>query len=237
MPDVFINYRTGDGHQAAATIEEALSARFGKERIYYASKSIPPGTPFDGHLIHGVRRSGVLLALIGPGWIGHEALQSDGDWVRREIQEAFLCDIRVIPVLIGRRTERPAKDDLPMPLRKLADCQSLRYDHQNKEYDLKQIGDTLAKLVPELATADQEASTDLPSSASNHNTTGDVYGASVQGSTVNGDVSAVREAHGPVHIGPSNVHMGDGGNYFQGGNAGGIRQNFGRSRPEEDDEK
>lgn len=236
MPDVFINYRTGDGEQAAATIEEALSARFGKDRIYYASKSIPPGTPFDGHLIHGVRRSGVLLALIGPGWIGHEALQSDGDWVRREIQEAFLCDIRVIPVLLGRRTERPAKDDLPRPLRKLADCQSLRYDHQNKEYDLKQLGDTLARLVPELASADREASAEHPSSAATHNIAGGVHGTAVQG-TVNGDVSTVREAHGQVHIGPSTVRMGEGGNYFQGGNQGGIRQNFGRSRPEEDDEK
>ncbi|QOV39634.1 toll/interleukin-1 receptor domain-containing protein [Streptomyces ferrugineus] len=236
MPDVFINYRTGDGEQAAATIEEALSARFGKDRIYFASKSIPPGTPFDGHLIHGVRRSGVLLALIGPGWTGHAALRSDGDWVRREIQEAFLCDIRVIPVLVGRRTERPAKDELPVPLRKLTDCQSLRYDHQNKEYDLKQIGDTLARLVPELAAVDREAHTELPPSATHHNTAGDTYGTGVQG-TVNGDVSTVREAHGPVHIGPSNVRMGDGGNYFQGGVEGGFRQNFDRSRPEEDDER
>ncbi|MFG1669224.1 toll/interleukin-1 receptor domain-containing protein [Streptomyces sp. Y7] len=232
MPDVFINYRTGDGEQAAATLDGALSARFGKERIYYASKSIPPGTPFDGHLIHSVRRSGVLLALIGPAWIGHKALRSDGDWVGREIQEAFLCDIRVIPVLLGRMTERPTKDELPRPLRKLADCQSLRYDHQNKEYDLKQIGDHLARLVPELAAADSEAPGEQAAPAPTHNIAGGVHGTAVQGA-----VSNIREAHGPVHIGPSSVRMGDGGNYFQGGNAGGIRQNFGRSRPEEDDER
>ncbi|MFB6939279.1 toll/interleukin-1 receptor domain-containing protein [Streptomyces chartreusis] len=236
MPDVFINYRTGDGEQAAATLDGALSARFGRDRIYYASKSIPPGTPFDGHLIHSVRRSGVLLALIGPGWIGHEALRSDGDWVGREIQEAFLCDIRVIPVLLGRRTERPTKDELPPPLRKIADCQSLRYDHQNKEYDLKQIGDNLARLVPELAAADREAPAEQDSSSPTYNIAGGVHGTAVQG-TVNGEVNTVREAHGPVHIGPSNVRMGDGGNYFQGGNEGGVRQSFGRSRPEEDDER
>ncbi|WP_326724379.1 MULTISPECIES: toll/interleukin-1 receptor domain-containing protein [unclassified Streptomyces] len=236
MPDVFINYRTGDGEQVAATIQNTLSARFGPDRIYRASKSIPPGTPFDAHLIRSVRRSGVLLALIGPDWAGHRALHSENDWVRKEIQEAFQCDIRVIPVLLGRRTERPAKADLPAPLARLADCQSLRYDHQNDEYDLKRIGDALATLVPELAKVDHEAPAE-PASGDVDNTTGDVQGTSVQAGTVNGDIGGVREAHGSVHIGPStrSVRTGDGGNYFEGNNQGGIHQKFGNSRKEDDD--
>ncbi|MBT2419823.1 toll/interleukin-1 receptor domain-containing protein [Streptomyces sp. ISL-22] len=238
MPDVFINYRSGDGDQAAATIEGALSTRFGTDRIYRASKSIPPGAPFDAHLIHGVRRSGALLALIGPGWVNHPALNKEGDWVSREIQEAFLCDIRVIPVLIGRRTERPAKEALPRPLQKLADCQSLRYDHRNNEYDLKQIGDTLARLVPELAAVDR-ASEPEPSTGGTHHTAGNVHGTSVQAGTVSGDIGTVKDVQGQVHIGPStrNVRLGDGGTYFEGDNNGGIHHSFGRSRRDEDDDR
>ncbi|MPY59201.1 toll/interleukin-1 receptor domain-containing protein [Streptomyces spongiae] len=238
MPDVFINYRTGDGHQAAATIAQALSTRFGTKRIYYASKSIPPGTPFDAHLIQGVRRSGVLLALIGDRWLGHPALQNADDWVRKEIQEAFLCDIRVIPVLIGRRTERPTKDDLPMPLGKLADCQSLRYDHQNDEYDLKQIGDTLATLVPELAAVDSQAPKE-PEPGAQRNTMGDVHGTAVQAGTVNGDIGSVKGAHGSVHIGPSNrtIHQSGAANYVEGPNENGIRQYFGQVPKGEDDDR
>lgn len=242
MPDVFINYRTGDCEQAAAAIEGALSARFGTDRIYRAGKSIPPGEPFDAHLIRGVRRSGVLLALIGPGWTGHQALRNDDDWVSKEIQEAFLCDIRVIPVLIGRRTERPVRDDLPRPLTRLADCQSLRYDTQTNERDLKYIGDTLATLVPELAKADRETSEESQGATQAatgpvHNTMGDGQGVAGQAHTVNGDIGSPKGTHGSVHIGPSSrsVRMGQGGSYFEGDNQGGIHQNFGGSDTEDDE--
>lgn len=236
MPDVFINYRSGDGDQVAATLEGALSTRFGSDRIFRASKSIPPGAPFDSELIHGVRRSGVLLALIGPNWAAHPALGKDNDWVSREIQEAFLCDIRVIPVLVGRKTERPSRDDLPMPLQKLADCQGLRYDHRNNEYDLKQIGDNLARLVPELAKADREAPRD-PEPGTTSDTAGYIRGQSARAGTVNGGIHNIQSPQGPVHIGPStrNVRLGDGGNYFEGNNTGGIHQTFRRSPGEEDD--
>ncbi|MEV0218882.1 TIR domain-containing protein [Streptomyces sp. NPDC050704] len=239
MPDVFINYRTGDGEQAAATIERALSTRFGTDRIYRASKSIPPGAAFDENLIHSVRRSGVLLALIGPQWLAHPALDREGDWVRKEIQEAFLCEIRVVPVLIGRRTERPAKDQLPKSLTRLADCQSLRYDHQNDEYDLKQLGDALTTLVPELARVDSEAPTE-PESRALCNTVGDVRGTSVQAGTVNGDISSVKGTHGSVHIGPSSRTVrqsGAGANCIEGNNENGIHQNFGAPPRGEDDEQ
>ncbi|WP_327394887.1 TIR domain-containing protein [Streptomyces phaeochromogenes] len=239
MPDVFINYRTGDSEQAAATIEGALSTRFGTDRIYRASKSIPPGALFDENLIHNVRRSGVLLALIGPAWLDHPALGREGDWVRKEIQEAFLCEIRVVPVLIGRRTERPAKDQLPKSLARLADCQTLRYDNQNNEYDVKQIGDTLATLVPELAVVDNQTPVE-PSSGAVHNTAHDVHGTSVQSGTVNGDINNVRGAHGTVHIGPSSRTVrqtGAGTNYVEGNNENGIHQNFGAVAQDADDEQ
>ncbi len=55
MHDVFINYRTGDGDEAAAMIERVLSERFGKQRIFRAARSIPPGSPYPETLLDAVR--------------------------------------------------------------------------------------------------------------------------------------------------------------------------------------
>ena len=65
MYDVFINYRTGDGDEAAAMIEKVLSERFGKKRIFRAARSIAPGSPYPEALLDAVRHSAILVAVIG----------------------------------------------------------------------------------------------------------------------------------------------------------------------------
>lgn len=221
MHDVFINYRTGDGEQASATIESALSARFGADRVFRASKDIVPGARFDRSLINAVHRCGVLLALIGPGWATHPGLKREDDWVRKEILEAFEHDIRVIPVLLGRRTERPRRDGLPPALAPLADCQSLIYDNQSNAHALRRIGDELAALVPELAAADSERpKPGRPGAGTTTNSsTGDHHGAGhVQAGTINGDVHTSAPHHNGVRIGPSHRTVnisGDGASYAE----------------------
>ncbi|MDC0769669.1 toll/interleukin-1 receptor domain-containing protein [Streptomyces sp. HD] len=232
MPEIFINYRTGDGEQAAATLDNALRARFGDGHVYRASRSIAPGDAFDHDLVNNVRRSSVLLALIGNHWLDKPTLGHDDDWVTKEILEAFRHDIRIIPVLIGRRTERPAKRDLPDALLWLTDCQTLRYDHQTDERDLKHIGDQLAELVPTLADADRTATEpEAPAAASN--STGDLTNSwatqmgPVTGSTVRIGPDESRHSHHTVH------QTGTGSNYVAGDNRGGIRQGFGTTPPAE----
>lgn len=243
MPDVFINYRTGDGDKTALTLDTALSHRFGDDRIYRASKSIPPGEAFPRALLNGVRRSGALLAVIGPDWAGHPRLHEEDDWVRREILEAYACTIPVIPVLDGRRTERLRGADLPEELAWLADCQSLRLDHHNAPADLAHIGDALAELVPELRAADRPG-TRPDEDGTVHNTVGDVTGAANQARDVTGDVGTViKGSRGPVHTGSGDIHQhsptisGDGVAYVAGNNHGGISNSFGGSRRREGEER
>ncbi|MEV0256710.1 toll/interleukin-1 receptor domain-containing protein [Streptomyces sp. NPDC050732] len=248
MPDVFVNYRTGDGDQTATTLHNKLTARFGKDRIFRASQSIRPGAFFDDELTRGVRRSGVLLAVIGPDWIGHPALHRTDDWVRKEILEAFRCGIPVIPILAGRRTERPTRSCLPKPLARLADCQTLRYDNQNDAYDMQRIGDALTDLIPELAKAEEVAAKNSSLNAA-QNTVDTAYGGTVvQAGTVHGDAGTViRGSQGPVHTGPGNLYnnsahvTGDDSisTFVAGDNHGGIRQDFGaaRSGRDKDDER
>ncbi|MFH8491517.1 toll/interleukin-1 receptor domain-containing protein [Streptomyces longisporoflavus] len=225
MPDVFVNYRTGDGDQTATTLHNQLTARFGPDRIFRACKSIPPGAFFDEELTRGVRRSGVLLAVIGPDWIDHPALQRPDDWVRKELLEAFRCGIPVIPVLAGRRTERPTRSQLPGPLVRLADCQTLRYDNQNDGYDIQRIGDVLTDLIPALAQADKAgAKSTGPDTTQN---------------------PVISEPQGPIHTGPGNLYnnsahvTGDNAisTFVAGENHGGIRQNFGAARRRDRDDE
>ncbi|PWI19785.1 TIR domain-containing protein [Streptomyces sp. Act143] len=205
MPDIFINYRTGDGEHLATILDRELSHRFGPAVGFRASKSIKPGQKFAAELLRGVRRSSVLLAVIGPGWTASPALHDEDDWVRREILEAFQCGIPVVPVLGGRRMERLRDEDLPAPLAQLAEIQSLRYDNQNAEADLDRIVAELVDLVPELAKPEQ------PDRAAPTGEAGDVRnevgrgarGPVFQGRDFSGDVggTVIKNNSGPVHAG------------------------------------
>ncbi|GAA3782021.1 hypothetical protein GCM10022403_015720 [Streptomyces coacervatus] len=205
MPDVFINYRTGDGDYLATILDRELSHRFGPAAGFRASKSIKPGQKFAPELLRGVRRSSVLLAVIGPGWAASPALRNEEDWVRREILEAFDCGIPVIPILSGRRMERLRGEDLPAPLAQLAEIQSLRYDNQNAPVDLDRIVAELVELVPELAPSGQRergAAVSQPGSVHNE-VTGGTQGPVFQGRDFTGDVggTVIKNNSGPIHAG------------------------------------
>ncbi|MFF7635642.1 TIR domain-containing protein [Kitasatospora sp. NPDC008050] len=201
MPEIFVNYRTGDGEESATTIERELSRRFGTDRVFRAGKSIQPGRRFPKELITAVRRSRVLIAVIGEGWTaartaaGGPALDDPDDWTRREILEAFESGALVVPVLVGRNT-RLSRAELPAELAELADCQYRRLDMRNADADLARIGDDLAEAIPELAAVDADrgavpgarrvpqgqAGQDAQSGPDSvRNQAGDVHGRATQG--------------------------------------------------------
>lgn len=206
MSDVFINYRTGDGDEAAALVERALSERFGKERIFRAARSILPGESFSDALLDGVRRSVVLLAIMGADWVRDPRLRDENDWVRREILEAYAHGVRVIPVLKGRKAERLNAADLPPELARLANVQSLRLDTRDNGADLKRIGDELADLVPSLREADRESQS--VASDAVRNSVAEVRGMVVQGRDITGDIGTVIKGNrGPVHTGKGDIYQ------------------------------
>lgn len=144
---VFINYRTGDGEVAAALLNQYLSPRLGKENVFWASRSIQPGTPYDRALLKNVWRSDFLLAVIGRNWLdaGNEhgrALDDEADWVRREIVEAFEHDVDVIPVFLDEAAP-PRQEQLPAPLAKLAFCQGVPLDLRRPDAGLGYLDGTL----------------------------------------------------------------------------------------------
>lgn len=95
-----------------------------------------------------MRTSQVLLAVIGPRWLtaaaltGGRALDRHDDWVRREISEAFVCGVTVIPVLVGA-ADRLTGAPLPADISALSRCQYLRLRHDDAEHDLRRIVEEL----------------------------------------------------------------------------------------------
>ncbi|MEV1200360.1 toll/interleukin-1 receptor domain-containing protein [Microbispora rosea] len=194
MHEVFLNYRSDDVGGIAALMESELSRQFGPNHVFIAPQSIEPGLRYSEALLSAVRQSHVLLALIGQRWLslrgedGRSLLHDERDWVRREILEALAHKVRVIPVLVGRRTNSLNAAELPQELAVLAKLQNRRLYPDDPKPGLQRIGDDLARLIPKLAK-DQRTSEPRPHA-----------GPSVG--------TIVFRPNGPVHTGSGNLYAG-----------------------------
>lgn len=245
VPEIFVNYRTGDGDHVAALIERELSRRFGSDKVFRASKSIRPGENYRHALSTASSAAQVLLVIIGekwltlPGYNGKSGLDDEENWTRTEILNAFDHGAWVIPILIGRKMPRLSPNSLPTPLAPLADQQSITLDTGDPDPGLDKIAKRLVELIPGLVDRTVERSAD-PEHTRNQ-VSGTVSGVSIQardfqqtGGTIGRTV--IHNVHGPVNSGDSDqlnqyhspTFHGDGNNYITGKNTGGVRQNFGR---------
>lgn len=125
MARIFISYRrVGAARSASGRIYEHLVKWFGKSAVFKDVDDIPKGADFGEVIKDGLRKSDVLLAVIGPGWQyerypnGERKLDNPGDWVRIEIETALQLGLKVIPVLLeGARF--PTAQELPPSLQRL----------------------------------------------------------------------------------------------------------------------
>jgi hypothetical protein len=153
MPDVFINYRTGDEESAATLVERDLAARFGEEKVFRASRSVEAGEAFPQRILGAVHGSRALLAVIGSRWAdtrGRQLLADKDDWVRRELLEARKYHVRIIPVLVGDLTLRLDRLDLPAELSWLRHLQYRRLNSRDADANLDRIAADLTSFVPGL---------------------------------------------------------------------------------------
>lgn len=179
MAKIFVNYRGGDGQNSADLLKYALSEKFGADEVFLAPNTIKPGSDFERELLRGVRTCEVLLAVVGPSWLtatnaaGARAIEADGDWVRREIAEAFASGARVVPVLLDDAT-RLTDAALPADIERLRRCQYLRLRHADFQSDLNRIVTELAKYLPRRDADQDTGPTTMRARASGH---GRVYQA------------------------------------------------------------
>lgn len=125
MPKIFISYRREDSQYQADRLHGALARRMPRRDIFIDVDNIPVGVDFAKHLDNQVAQCDVLLAVIGPGWLGAGKAQSGErrlddpkDFVRIEIASALRRGIQVAPVLLDG-TPLPTADQLPDELKPL----------------------------------------------------------------------------------------------------------------------
>lgn len=155
MTHVFLNYRSADEPFGVAMLDHELSARFGPEAVFFASKSIQLGAAWEQEMLDAVERSTALLVIMGRHWLstvdgtGRRRIDDPQDYVRREILLALGLGKDVIPVRLG--VPRPADDDLPPELRVLATRQDIELRFRTAGPDLDRLETKLRRLIPALA--------------------------------------------------------------------------------------
>src|SRR5215510_7657864 len=101
MPGIFISYRRDDCSGHAGRLYDALSLRFGSERLFMDIDTLQPGEDFVEAIEKAVGSCDVLLALIGRQWVtssdaqGQRRLENPNDFVRLEIEAALARNIHV----------------------------------------------------------------------------------------------------------------------------------------------
>ena len=78
-PRIFINYRRQDTEATAAHLYDSLARKFGAKRVFRDKVTIQPGQDFPTAIDDAIRRSCVLIVLIGRQWL----TMSDGTGRRR----------------------------------------------------------------------------------------------------------------------------------------------------------
>jgi hypothetical protein len=124
---IAISYRREDSLPIAGRLYDRLQAKFGKKNIFMDFDSIPPGADFRQHIREMIERSNLVIAIIGPNWLGEQSdasrrIDNPADFVRLEIAYALKGSIPVIPLLINN-TSMPEPETLP------ADIQALAFRH------------------------------------------------------------------------------------------------------------
>lgn len=104
--NIFICYRRSDSDAFVGRLYESLSKEFGQESVFRDVFDISPGADFRIVIGNQIKKSGVVLVVIGKKWALNKDVQENKginnptDFVRIEIESALLHHIPIIPIYI-----------------------------------------------------------------------------------------------------------------------------------------
>jgi hypothetical protein len=156
MPRITISYRRDDSLDITGRIFDRLAGHFGREAVFRDIDSIPPGADFRRHIERVLDDSDIILAIVGPRWIGPDneqlRLASPADPVRLEIETALRKYKPLIPVLVARAV-MPHPDVLPDSLRDFVYRNAVQVD-SGQDFDVH-VG-RLIRAIERLLRIDEE---------------------------------------------------------------------------------
>jgi hypothetical protein len=153
-PKITISYRRDDTSAISARIAAELQEHYGKGVAFIDIDHLPPGVDFRDHIKSQIACSDVLLAIVGPGWIGARRwgrkprVHDRDDWVRTEIAAALETNIQIIPVLIDNST-MPRPNELPKDIEPFSYRNAVcLHSTLNFQSDMKRLIRSLPKRPP-----------------------------------------------------------------------------------------
>jgi TIR domain len=152
LPVIFINYRRMDAGWSAHHLGGRLKDSFGPTRVFLDVRDLDAGDDFGAVIEDHLRRATVLLVLIANGWLGahdkflRRRLDSDKDWVRREIRFALENEgCTVIPVLIDDAELPDDREALPEDIAALLTRQHIQVRQAHSDDDTEALCRELEK--------------------------------------------------------------------------------------------
>src|SRR5262245_26148209 len=149
---IFISYRREDSAHSAGRLYERLAHEFPRGQLLMDVDAIEPGLDFAKVLDEQVSGCDVLLAIIGPNWVGAKTqngirrLDDPDDYVRIEIATGLKRDIRVIPILVDG-APMPRAEELPEPLKPLARRNAVQVSHVRFGADTQGLVQVLLRIT------------------------------------------------------------------------------------------
>jgi hypothetical protein len=128
---IVISYRRKDSQSTTRAIYERLEREFGAQAVFMDVK-IPVGIDFRKHINGVLNGSDILLAIVGPKWLGKRIfgrprIHDEEDWVRIEIESAIRRRVPIVPVLVDGAAI-PSKGQLPATIRDIIYQNAARLD-------------------------------------------------------------------------------------------------------------
>ena len=132
MVKIAISYRRSDSQDITGRIFDRLAQHYGKETVFRDIDSMQPGIDFRDQISKALATSDVLLAIVGPKWLGlgegtRHRIDNEDDPVRVEVETALTRKIPIVPVLVGDMM-MPEAIHLPPSLRDFAYRQAVTVD-------------------------------------------------------------------------------------------------------------
>jgi TIR domain len=150
---IFVCYRRDDTAPTAGRLVDKLAGKYKPDQIFQDVPGIEPGIDWQKEIEKRIAVTKVMLVIIGPRWLavrnenGDLRLTLVDDWVRREIEAALACDIRMIPVLVGG-AKMPKEAELPPSIAALHKLQKFDLLDEHFTVQVQKLIDHLGDVVP-----------------------------------------------------------------------------------------
>lgn len=143
---IFISYRNdSNGGKYADLIEQYLVSQFDRSCVFRDKNSIKLASRWNDSIDNALQKSNLFIALVHEGW-NLEKLFIDGDWVKREINQALILKKKILPLYIN--TELSEMTKLPHEILPFLYFQGLHLKIDlNRSNDLAILGATIKSLI------------------------------------------------------------------------------------------